>query len=93
MPVMSCTIANSIVICMETCYTLFNDEREYYVERMVKDLLRKEWIENTISAAKEAIGEGRGFAAEYRIWNDGIRNNQHIIFAINEHEDGWDYYC
>ena len=73
-------------------YTLFNDEREYYVERMVKDLTRKEWLENTISTAKEAIGEGRGFAAEYRIWNEGIRNNQHIIFAIAEHEEGWDYY-
>ena len=73
-------------------YMLFNDEREYYVERMLHDLTRKEWLENTISAAEKAIGEGKGFAAEYRIWYSGIRNDKHIIFAINEREEGWDYY-
>ncbi len=73
-------------------YMLFNDEREYYVERMLHDLTRKEWLENTISAAENAIGEGRGFAAEYRIWYSGIRADKHIIFAINQHEDGWEYF-
>ena len=70
----------------------FDDEREYYVERMLHDLTRKEWLENTISAAEKAIGEGRGFAAEYRIWYSGICDYKHIIFAINEREEGWDYY-
>lgn len=71
---------------------LFDDEREYYVERMLHDLSRKEWLENTISAAEKAIGEGHGFAAEYRIWYSGMHGHKHIIFAINEREEGWDYY-
>ena len=71
---------------------LFDDEREYYIERMLHDLTRKEWLENTISAAENAISEGRGFAAEYRIWYSGIRGYKNIIFAINECEEGWDYY-
>ena len=73
-------------------YILFNDEREYYVERMLHDLTRKEWLEFTISDAEKAIGEGRGFAAEYRIWYSGIRADKHIIFAINRHEDSWEYF-
>lgn len=71
---------------------LFEDEREYYVERMQHDLTRKEWLENTISAVEKAISEGNGFAAEYRIWYSGIRDDKHIIFAISEHEDGWEYF-
>ena len=46
-------------------YMLFNDEREYYVECMTNDLLRKEWLENTISVVEKAIAGGQGFAAEY----------------------------
>ena len=83
------------MLASQTAYfehMLFNDEREYYVERMLHDLTRKEWLENTISAAEKAIGEGSGFAAEYRIWYSGIRGYKHIVFAINECEEGWDYY-
>lgn len=71
---------------------LFNDEQEYYIKRMTHDLSRKEFFESTISDAEKAIGEGRGFAAEYRIWYSGIRDNKHIIFAINKCNEGWDYY-
>jgi len=71
---------------------LFDDEREYYIERMLHDLTRNEWLENTISAAEKAISEGKGFAAEYCIWYSGMHDDKHIIFAINEHEDGWEYY-
>jgi len=83
------------MLASQTAYfecMLFNDEREYYIERMLNDLQRKEWLENTISVAEKAIGEGRGFAAEYNIYYNGIRDHKHIIFAINEHEEGWDYY-
>ena len=73
-------------------YMLFNDEREYYVERMLHDLTRNVWLENTISAAEKAIGEGKGFAAEYHIQHWDISGHEHLIFAINEHENGWDYY-
>lgn len=73
-------------------YMLFNEEKEYYFERMHYDLTRKEWLKNTISIAEKAIGEGMGFAAEYDIWYSGIRDDKHIIFAINEHEEGWEYY-
>jgi len=38
---------------------LFDDEREYYIERMLHDLTRNEWLENTISAAEKAISEGK----------------------------------
>lgn len=71
---------------------LFNDEKEYYIERMLRDLTRKEWLENTISAAEKAISEGHGFAAEYHICYSGMRSHKRIIIAINEREDGWDYY-
>lgn len=83
------------MLASQTAYfeqMLFNDEREYYVERMLHDLTRKEWLENTISAAEKAIGEGQGFTAEYHIWYSGICDYKHIIFAINEREEGWDYY-
>ena len=71
---------------------LFNDEKEYYIERMLRDLTQKEWLENTISAAEKAISEGQGFAAEYHICYSSMRSHKRIIFAINESEDGWDYY-
>lgn len=71
---------------------LFDDEREYYVERMLHDLTRKKWLENTISAAEKAISGGQGFAAEYCIWYSSMHGHKHIIFAINEREEGWDYY-
>ena len=73
-------------------YMLFNEEREYYIERMMHDLTRKKWLENTISAAEKAISERQGFAAEYHIWYSGMCGHKHIIFAINEREEGWDYY-
>lgn len=70
-------------------YLLFNDEQQYYIDRMLKDLWQKSWLEDTIAEVEEALSEGHGFAAEYDIWYEGLRDgHKHIIFAISEHEDG-----
>ena len=69
-------------------YALMEEEKEYFVQRMLADYTHRRNLE---ILAKE-VDEKQGVAVELNIRDCKTHMSHRIIFAIREHSEGWDYY-
>lgn len=67
---------------------LFNDEKEYYIERMLADLRYKECLQ-TLAASVEN-GESGAWKLHGMLSSSG--QECHVTFAMTMHTEGWEYF-
>lgn len=69
-------------------YELLNEENEYFTERMMVDFTHQCNLETLATE----VDKNGGVAVQTWVHDCQTHKNHQIIFAVREHEEGWDYY-